>query len=428
MVLKGSHTLLTLAITILLARVIGAEQYGVYAFVYALVNLLGIPAQLGVPTLVVREIAAYQIRGEWGLMRGLLTRGFQAVLVTAASVALAGLLGALLFSGRLSEVTLQTSAWGLLLLPLLALSNLRGSALRGLGKVVQGLLPEQLLLPGAFLLLLASTLLNPTTALGASHVMALHVLAAAFAFVVGALLLVRTIPVQVRDVVRQYDTRRWVASVVPLALIAGMQVINRRTDIVMLGFFATAEDVGVYRVVSLGASQVCFTLSAVNAVIAPQISQLYASGDHERLQRMVTISARVILLTALPVAGTLIAFGSPLLSMVFGAEYAVGGRTLAILSLGQLFNAGMGSVGLLLNMTGHERDTARGLAVAAAGNVLLNLLLVPPFGIEGAAAATVVTYGIWNVVLARQVYRRLGVVSLGITPPRRGSKSKCSPS
>jgi len=411
--LKASHVLLNLAVTVLLARVLGPEDFGVYAYLYALVLLVGTPAQLGIPMLVLREVAAYHVKEEWGLLKGLLARASQAVLVTTGFTILTALAGALVYGEALPENTLRTLPWALVLLPLLALNSLRGSTLSGFRRVVQGLLPEQLVLPGVFLLLAAGTVVAPTAQLSAPRAMVLHVLAAGSAFGVGALLLIRATPTQVRHAEPRYDTRRWMASVVPLSLIAGMQMINSRTDVVMLGLFGSTEDVGVYRVVAMAASQIGLTLAAANAVIAPQISRLYAAGEQQRLQRLVTTSARVVLISALPLAVALMAFGEPLLGVVFGTEYTVGQPALAILSVGQLVNVGMGSVGVLLNMTGHERDTAVGLGIAAAANVLLNLALIPPFGVEGAATATMATYCIWNGILARQVYRRLGIIPVG---------------
>jgi O-antigen/teichoic acid export membrane protein len=74
----------------------------------------------------------------------------------------------------------------------------------------------------------------------------------------------------------------------------------------------------------------------------------------------------------------------------------------------------MGSVAFILNMTGHERDSAWGISAAAGVNVLLNLALIPSFGIEGAATATAASLAIWNIILARRVFQRTGLVSTAI--------------
>ena len=90
---------------------------------------------------------------------------------------------------------------------------------------------------------------------------------------------------------------------------------------------------------------------------------------------------------------------------------------MASLALGQLVNAGMGSVGALLNMTDHERDTLRGVAIAAVANVVLGLVLIPLYGLEGAAIATAVPLIIWNLLLRQAVWRRIQIETLAFSLP-----------
>lgn len=413
--LKVFYTGATLVTTIILARILGPEGYGIYAYAFALITLLSIPAQFGLPTLLVRNVAAYRVREQWGLMRGLLLRANQAVLLLSLVLVLTAGLVAYTLAGCFGVSQLTTFAWALVLLPLIALGNLRGATLRGLHRVISGQLPEQFLRPGLFVVFLLAI---PLSGIGAtpSLAMALHALAAFMAFAVGAWLLFRALPVQAKAVPAEYETGVWWRSVLPLGFLAGMQIVNDQTDIVMLGVFASAADVGVYRVAVQGSHLVMFTLAAVNMVLGPNIARLYTQGECEQLQRIVTWSARVILFTALPVAGAFIFFGEPILALVFGDEYMRGYTSLVILCVGQLFNAGAGSVGLLLNMTGYERDTAAGVAVAAVCNVILNLTLIPAFGMEGAATATAISLAVWNVILVRRAYQRVGIVSIGFVP------------
>jgi O-antigen/teichoic acid export membrane protein len=410
--LKVTNTLVTLAAAVLLARFLGAAGYGLYAFAFSLASLLAVPGQVGLPALLVREVAKYRYQEEWGLIRGLLRRANQIVLGLSLALAAAAAGVAWLLSARTDPHQVEVFLWALPLIPLIALGNIRGAALRGLRLVMQGQLPEMVLRPGLLLLMAGMAVLfgglTPTDA------MALHAIAAALAFGVGASLLRRAIPAEGRAAQPVYETRAWLRSMLPLSLLSGMMIINNQADIVMLGLFTTNADVGVYRAATQGAMLVVFVLSAVNMVIAPYVSQLYTAGETERLQRLATSSARVILLTAVPVAGTFIVFGEEILVVAFGDEYAPGHRALAILCVGQLVNAGAGSVGLLLNMGGFERDTARGVAVATGSNLMLNLLLIPTMGMIGAAIATAVTLVIWNALLCRQVWVRMGIQSTAI--------------
>jgi O-antigen/teichoic acid export membrane protein len=418
--LKLIFTLLTLTTSVLLARQLGDKGYGIYAYAFSLINLMVLPSQLGLPVLLVREMAAYRARAEWARMRGLLLRTSQfTLLISLLWIAAASIL-AWWQEDWLLKGASTTFLWALPLLPLLVLNNLRGAALRGLHRVLQGQLPEQLLRPGFFVIALGGNLLFcGSECLTPTQAMLLHVLATALAFAIGMILLRRNLPQETQYVAPIYDTRSWMLSALPLAFLAGMQVINSQTDIVMLGFFTTANEVGIYWAVVQSAMLVTFTLEAINMILAPRISHLYTIGDRGQLQQMITWSARVILLTALPIGLCLIFFGHIILEEVFGPRFGAGHKALVILCAGQLINAGAGQVGLLLTMSGHERVTAGVMAMAAAVNVILNLVLVPQLGMAGAATATAISLILWNGVLIFQVRKRLAIVSTAIHFRRR---------
>lgn len=406
--LKIAATGLAFITSIILARTLGAEGYGTYTYALALVGLLGVPATLGLPQLVLRNVAAYQTRSEWGLMRGLLRRANQAVLLTSFGIGVIALLVSLVLRNHFNP-TILTAFWiALSTLPLGAVNALRSATLRGLGFVVLGQLPDSLIRPFSFLALVVTTYLLLGTRFNSSWAVGAQVGAAAIALSLGMFMLVRHMPEEMKDTPPEYDSRAWVRSALPFLFLGGMQLINNQTDIVMLGALQGAEVVGIYRVATRAAQLVVFILVAANTVLQPTVAKLYAVRDMERLQRVATQSARVVLLVSVPIAVVLIVFGRWIL-LIFGQEFTSGATALAILSVGQLVNAAMGSVGLILNMTGNERDTVKGVGIAALVNVALNAILIPLWGINGAATATATSLVVWNLILAVQVVRRLGI-------------------
>ncbi len=410
-VLKAGFTGLTLLSSIILARVMGATEFGYFSYAVALVGLLAVPTSLGLPNLLIRYLAAYRARKEWGLMRGLLLRTNQAVV--AASLLIGVLSLAILWPLRGSFPALQPTVFciSLLLLPLGTLNALRGASLRGLHHTVLGQLPEDLVRPALLVILVVGAwLLARPAGLDAVTAIVLQVIATAAAFAIGAWLLLTHIPPAARNAVPAFEGRAWFRTAIPLLALGGMQVINQRTDLMMLGIFTTPADVGIYQVVVRGADVVAFALLAVDRVIAPEFSRLYTQRDLARMQRIVTGSTRVVLLVTIPAVLVMVFFGRAILDAFFGSGFAAGAPALAILSAGQLANATMGSAGSLLNMTGHEADTARSIVISAVVNVALNLFLIPRFGIVGAATATALSIVVWNLLLGWWVYRRLGIV------------------
>lgn len=413
--LKVTYMVLTLGLTVVLARILGPEGFGVYAYALSLVTLIAVPTQMGLPTLVVREVARYQVQERWGLLKGLLQRVNQVVVVTSLIIGVGAALIAWAVADTVSEEQVRTFAWALLLLPLIALGNLRGAALRGLRKIVQGQLPEYLLRPGLHLVFIGAAVLVWGSTLSASSAMMYHAMASFVAFGVGAFLLMRELPKASKAAAAEYEMKAWARSVVPLSFIAGITIVNSQADIVMLGIWKPAEDVGLYRVAVQGASLVTFGLGAVNLAIAPYLSRLYHSGERGNLQRIVTLTSRSVFLLAVPVTLAFLFFGDLVLSLAFGTAFAAAHYALAILCVGELVNASTGSVGYLLNMAGYEGRTARGLALAAGTNIVVNLLLIPPYGIEGAAIASAVSLVVWNVYLVRQARLYTGIATMAFS-------------
>lgn len=403
--------LLVLAVGIVLARGLGAEGYGVYAYAFALLTLLMVFAEMGMPTLLIREVAASEARQDWSHLRGILVRAIQ--IVSLAAIVFAALAALVLWqlSEGISSNQSKTLVWMIALLPVAVLVKTMMAALQGLQHVVKAQAVEMLL--RTLLVLLGVGVifaLVPDMRLP-QYAMAIQLGAVLVVLCTATFMLNQCLPQPVHTAVAQYQTRQWLTSAMPLTFIGGAGIINDQTDLLMLGFFRTHMDVGIYRVAVQGAALVAFGLQTANAVIAPQFARLYAQGDHARLQHLVTVSARLILLAAFPVALTFILAGGMIAGWVFGSEFTESHISMAILAVGQLINAAIGSVGFLLNMTGHERDVARTLLITAGLNIILNLVLIPSFGMVGAASATAVSLIIWNLMLYKIVKKRIGINS-----------------
>jgi len=405
--------------TIVLAKMLAPAGYGAYSFVMALVALLAIPSELGLPRLAVREIAVTNARKEWSLMRGFIIRSHQAIGLLSVVLTLGGAIALVVWKDQLDDGKRQAMWLALLLVPLISLGALRGAMLRGLRKVLLGQLPEQIFRPLVFLALLLLLPLLGARYQSVAGVMAAQVMASAIAFLGGIYLFLEHKPPELRSVPPSYRTAAWLKSSIPFGLIAAMQLINGRTDILILGIVREDAEVGIYRVASQMALLVIFGLKAVNAMQGPHIAHLYATGDMNRLQSMIRQSSRAIMLTSLPLVLTFVVFGRLIIEWVFGPAFQGAYVPLVILCAGQLVNASMGSVASLLNMTGHEHDTTKSIFTGAIVNVLLNVALTPVWGATGAAIATAATLVVWNLMMWRRVRTRLGIES---SPFRRRRK------
>ncbi len=126
--LKVSSTFLTLLTAVVVARTLGPEQYGIYAYVMGLVSLLSLPALFGLPPLVVRETAKAHAHEQWGVMRGIWHWSSSLTTVLTLVIAVGALVAVWLLSDRFSEPQIKTVFWGCLLVPLMTLGKLRGGS------------------------------------------------------------------------------------------------------------------------------------------------------------------------------------------------------------------------------------------------------------------------------------------------------------
>ena len=408
-ILKLTNAGFTFVSAVLLARLMGPSEYGIYSYVYALVTLLSVPSQFGLPTLVIRETARGMASEDYGRVQGVWNWATRTTLLISLSLVGVTLAGMWVFREPLSSQRMLTFLWALVLVPLIALGELRGAALTGLRHVLAGQLPEFLLGPGIFAALLAAVWVISNITLTAPVAMALYVVASAVAFGIGAWLLWRTTPPSVRLAAARFENRLWLMSALPLAFIGAMQLINQQASILLQGFFLADADIGIFRVATQVSMLAALGLVAVNAVVAPRFAALHTQGEMARLQRLATLSARAIFLFSFALTIGFVVLGIPFLRIFFGAAYERAYVPMLILLAGQLVNAGTGSVVTLLNMTGYERETAKGIVLSAGLNLVLNLWLIPLWGIVGSAVATTASMIVWNLVLWWAVRKNLGV-------------------
>lgn len=393
---------------VVLARALNTHGYGLYATVIAWLQVLTMVALLGSNHLLLRFVPAYVATENWSLLRGVLSQCSRgSLLLSGVIFALAAMLLTLL-SDRLSSELRWAFLIGIAALPLHALSVQRQSILRGLHRVATALSPEYIVRPLALIFLVSTLVWGFQIQMSAPGALAINGLAIALAFLLGWHWQRRAMPAEAISAPSEMRSREWAQIAIPLFLIASMQLLIVRMDIILLGALAGREQAGIYAAASRVADLIVFALAAANAIVAPMISGFHARDDMAGLQHVMTLLAKGVLVFTVPLVLLVGIFGHAILG-VFGAGYQIGYIPLLILVCGQLVNALSGPVDFLMYMTGHQRQSLHILALATALNLVLNLALIPIYGLIGAAVATATTTMFWNVLMRRFVRSHLGV-------------------
>lgn len=406
--LKTVQTGIMFLVSLILARLLGPGGYGAYSFAMSWVNLLLILATLGLVPVTVRNIAGFFAKQEWPLMRGLQRRAYQWVYLGSLAVMGAGYLISWLISDSL-EPGMVTAIWfALPIVPFLAWQRIRGALMRGLHHVVSSQTPELLILPLLFLFSLLFTLVFFSDWLTAESATGLRVIASMVALLAIIVLCRRVLPREMMRAEAQYDSRDWFASAMPLLWIGGIGLFMSQIGTISVGLLKGAEFTGIYAMAVNMSLLISFAQTAVSTPLSPTIARLHVEKDMVKLQRITTKSTLAVLLTVFGISVAFAITGEWLLSII-GDKFVAAYSTLLIFALGQLISAAFGPVGTLLIMTGDQKGPAIITTVSAFLTLGLNLVLIPDFGIDGAAAATSCGLVFKNVAMAARVHRRLSI-------------------
>lgn len=391
-----------------LARGLGVEGYGVYGLAMSMIALLTVPIEIGLPQLLTREVAVAELGGDRGRLRGILHWANRTVIFTAITIVLLVTASLATTQEDLTSPLSMTLLVGLLMAPLVAFGNLRGAALRGLHHIVKGQVPDTLVRPASFSILLfvvalLSIPLSPAFAMG------LGAASAAVALVVGTIMLRRALPSEVRIAPPETHSRDWWTSALPMALSEGMRVLQGHLVILLLGFMATASMVGVFRVANSVYLLIAIPFTLLNIVGAPIIARLHAQGDRARSQRLMSWIALAMTGTTILLTLPFVAAGENLLSVVFGTGFGDANAPLLVLCGSAVINGFFGASATFLNMTGHHARVTR-----AAGISLLSLAVTSPplihyFGVMGAASATAFSLILANALAWRDALNLFGL-------------------
>lgn len=411
-IIRASGLGVTLLTSVVLARLLGPAGLGYYSFALAVVTIAGLPLHAGLSTLVMRETAKEGAASNWSKMIDLWRWSGRTIIILSVAILSTAIAGLLLLGDRITPAGgLDTVLVSLCLIPLIAVAQAGGGAIRGLQRPVLGLLPDSVFRPFSLLLLLAISWVGGID-ISALTAMEAHVVCAFIAALAGLIMLRWVKPNAVHSASPNTSAEpRWKKALVPLALLAGTQIVFQNTNLVMLGFWHSPEDLGLFKVAISAANLVLLGLTAINMIMAPTFVKFYTLKDITGLQRKAALSALLGFGAALVCASILILFGKSILAVLFGSAFILAYIPLLILISGQLCSAWFGCAANLLNMAGHEITSLKVTAAVFAVNIVLNAILIPAYGIAGAAASTALSTAAWSVALGFVVRDKLEITA-----------------
>jgi O-antigen/teichoic acid export membrane protein len=378
------------AIVIYAARILGAGSWGAFSYALGIATFLTVFSDIGINALITKEASKRPELKDQYLSTAFFTK------LTLLVVLVLGVVLAFPYLTKIEESAV--------IMPIL-IFVFAFDTLRDLGSALARALQKMQIEAGIqvftnFLIVALGFVLLATY--GTSY-------ALAYAYAIGSALGFVAIVYILRDhfkhlfrnfnkkLVKQIIVTAW-----PFGLLGIMGVIMLNTDIIMLGWLTTAEEVGFYAAAQK-LIQVLYVLPSLLAVsIFPIMSKL-AKVTPTLAKSILEKSVALTIIVALPIALIGVVFGAPIIELLFGVEYIPSILTFQILMVTILIVYPSSLIGHAIFAYDQQKHFIKYVAVSAVGNVLFNLALIPVYGIEGAAVSTILTQAITNFLIWRKM-------------------------
>ncbi|QRI62758.1 oligosaccharide flippase family protein [Shinella sp. PSBB067] len=400
---------------IILARVMGEFEYGIFVFVWALVVICGDMSCLGLHTTVVRFLPDYAGRNAHAEIRGLTSTARTFAMLSSTMLAMLGFLVLWLFRESFAGYYVVPLFIGLFCMPMIALGDVLDGTARAHSWALVALSPTYIVRP-----LLILVFMVIAVRMGAPHTALTAMVAALAATYLTTVVQFFNIVWRLRKRYvagpRKVETSLWIRAALPIFVIEGFGFLLTNSDVIVVGLFLDPESVAIYFAAAKTMALVHFVFFSVKAAAAPRFSALFSSGDRLALARFAGETVRWSFWPSLAVGLGVVASGHFLLSL-FGPAFTAGHGLMAILLAGILAKALVGPGEVLLTMSGEQRLCAIVYAVAFAANIAFNVTLIPLFGVTGAAVATASAMVVEALLLHLAVRGKLSIILFAFANP-----------
>lgn len=405
---------------ILMARWMGAFEFGIYVYVWTWAVMLGMLSPLGLGSAAQRFLPEYMERGQHGMLKGFLSGGRWLAFWIGTFFALLGVGVMWLLQDRVEVFYVLPFLIAFAVLPLYGVSEVQDGIARSYDWVGLALAPVYIARPLLILAVMGGLHLAGFRA-DAVTAMAAATAATWLTTLCQTLELNRRLKqrlAHMSSIARVHQRRTWFLVALPIFMIEGFYFLLTYADILTLELFVSPDQVAVYYAATKTLAPVAFIYFSVAAAVTHKFTAFHVAGERDKLERFLTDTIRWTFWPSLIAAAGLLLVGRFILSM-FGEGFEAGYPLMFVLSIGLLVRAAVGPVERLLIMVGEQTACAVIYAVAFLINFALCLILIPRFGLMGAAWAPTIAYVVESVMLFLVTKRRLGLHVFVLRRPAR---------
>lgn len=405
--IKAMAAFIAFFMTAAITRIMGAEEAGLFLLGVSILAFSSIFFRLGLDNVFLRLIGADKgtPRSIGAVSTGIAWSVFASGIFTILVISYPDFLANYVFSKPEFSKVISIMMWAL---PFMVVFMLLSFGYQAFYRVIVATWFQNLGLSFLFLLMFLAAYFYDLEVSAAS--VSIYYLTSAIVICIWALILWHK-QINGQWSAKLRDKELWNSSS-NLWLASSMSLVVQWSGVLMAGVFVSSSEVAFLSAAQRTAMLTSFVLIVVNMVVAPRYALLWKENKISEIQSLAKWSTRGMAVLVLPVIAVMLIAPDFIMSL-FGDEFVDAGDLLAIMAIGQFINVATGSVGYLLNMSGHERDFRRVTMFAGPLTIILSYVFIVQWGVIGAAIATAVGLSLQNIGALFMVRKRLGFWPIG---------------
>lgn len=386
---------------IVIARMLGVELFGLFMLGFTIVIMTNLLSRLGLESGVTKHVSLFNGVSDRPRTKGAIVQSLKFSILAGIIISLifffaSGFISVHIFKKPQLEQILKLL---IISLPFLSFSIITLSATRGFQIMKYWAYGMSIFLP-VINLLLAVLLVH--LGFGIKGVALAYLIATFLTSVLSVVFLRKVFP-DFWATKTVPETKMLLRFSIPLLIVLYFNFIIKWTDTLMLGGLKLSEDVGIYNGAMRTALLASMVLMSFGAIFSPMIADLYNRKENKKLESLFKITSKWIC-TATFVLFLLMIFLAKEILAMFGQEFIAGWIVLVVLSVGHMVAAAAGPVGVVLAMTGRQNFMMYNTLCICILNIILNLILIPLYGIVGAAIASCASLVVFNIIMLIETY------------------------
>jgi O-antigen/teichoic acid export membrane protein len=396
----------------ILARFLGAEQYGLYKLALSVIVISSSLSLVGLDLGLIRYVSIFANRKDHARLWGTLQLGiglpfFFSLIASAAVFVLADLIAVRIFQAPELGQLLRLAC---LIIPFVTLNKLLNSTSKGFNRMQDMVIADRFVNSSVKVLLIllfaviGLTAARAITAFGIAEISATIL----FVYFINRVFSLKR-PFRSAKLLRKEIFR----FSLPVYLSNTVQTFSGNIQTILLGGLSTVTNVGIFSLASQINLVGSLFHSSISGASMPVISTLYDREDYEHLKRIYQTTSKWTFSLNLPLFLIIVLYPDEILS-IFGDSFVDGAAAISILAWANLVNTGTGICGSMLDMTGHTRLKLMNSIIAISVTVILNLFLIQSLGLIGVAIATLSSVAILNFLRVGEVYKLMKMLPFSI--------------